>query len=108
MSKYNKGVNFERRVRKDLENKGYYVVRSAGSKGVFDLIALKQHRRPLGVQCKYSSNPDGIEPTDFDTSFKQLHDFSKLLDVRTVLAFGQPRQPIIYWDGYTRERVVIV
>lgn len=36
-----KGTDFERRVRRELIAKGYLVARSAGSLGVFDLIAIK-------------------------------------------------------------------
>lgn len=39
-TKYRKGYRFEDVVRKKLEKEGYYVVRSSGSKGVFDLIAF--------------------------------------------------------------------
>ena len=52
---YRKGANFERRVRKKLERMGAFVVRSAGSKGVFDLIAIFPNGVIWGVQCK--TNP---------------------------------------------------
>ena len=50
-STYRKGANFERRVKKFFEKLGYYVVRSAGSHGLFDLVAVKK-KVVLGVQCK--------------------------------------------------------
>ena len=37
---YRKGYNLEQRARKELEGRGYYVVRSAGSHGAVDLVAL--------------------------------------------------------------------
>lgn len=49
---YRKGANFERRVRRELESKGAFVVRSAGSKGVFDLLAVFPVGTVWGVQCK--------------------------------------------------------
>ena len=42
MSNYDRGSNFERRVKGYLEVKGWYVMRSAGSHGLVDLIALRQ------------------------------------------------------------------
>ena len=41
MSRYNKGRIAEYKVRDRLKEAGYIVTRSAGSKGVFDLIALR-------------------------------------------------------------------
>lgn len=40
MSNYTKGARLERCVRKELEAQGYIVIRSAGSKGVVDLVAF--------------------------------------------------------------------
>jgi len=51
---YRKGANFERKVRDKLKDMGAFVVRSAGSKGVFDLIAIFEDGRVWGVQCKMS------------------------------------------------------
>lgn len=41
MSNYSRGANFERRVRRHLEDRGWVVFRSAGSHSPADLIALK-------------------------------------------------------------------
>lgn len=52
---YKKGQNFESYIKRKLEKHGYFVVRSAGSKGVFDLIAFPPDdyiSKPLGIQCK--------------------------------------------------------
>lgn len=51
MHPYKKGRRFEYKVKKELEEQGYYVIRSAGSRGVFDLIAIKWDE-VLGIQCK--------------------------------------------------------
>jgi len=40
MTKYTNGRNFEYRIRDACIAAGYYVVRSAGSKGKIDLVAL--------------------------------------------------------------------
>lgn len=42
MSAYRKGASFERRIKKILEAKGMFVVRSAGSKGPVDLVAFNK------------------------------------------------------------------
>lgn len=52
--KYVQGANFERQVKNVLEAMGYYAIRSAGSHGVADVVALSpdDEVRPLMVQCK--------------------------------------------------------
>ena len=37
---YRKGYDLEQKARRELEARGYYVVRSAGSHGAVDLVAL--------------------------------------------------------------------
>jgi len=54
-AEYLKGRNFENYVKRKLESKGFLVIRAAGSKGVFDLVAFPPERRNnvvLGIQCK--------------------------------------------------------
>ena len=48
---YRKGYSFERRVKRTLERKGYFVVRSAGSKFP-DLIALDKDGKAYVIECK--------------------------------------------------------
>lgn len=50
---YRKGRAFEYRVKKLFEGKGYFVVRSAGSNGSVDLVAVRKGC-VLFVQCKRS------------------------------------------------------
>ena len=45
------GRRFENYVKSKRENSGYYVIRSAGSRGIFDLIAIKDGIA-FGIQCK--------------------------------------------------------
>ncbi|HEW93656.1 MAG TPA: hypothetical protein ENF47_03010 [Thermoprotei archaeon] len=52
---YRRGYRAERKVFKYLEKRGFYVVRSARSKGLFDLIAIRKIRGKtivLGIQVK--------------------------------------------------------
>ena len=52
---YKIGTYFERKARKELEADGYYVVRSAASKGIWDLVAIKSDSIKL-VQVKVRSS----------------------------------------------------
>jgi Holliday junction resolvase len=57
MTNYSRGANFERAIVKDLEAKGYWCMRSAGSHGPVDVIAiatslLGRPQRRLMVQAK--------------------------------------------------------
>ena len=65
---YEKGKNFENYVKRKLEAKGYLVARSAGSKGVFDLVAIPPTREGfvpsciiLGIQCKAHGKISQVE-----------------------------------------------
>jgi hypothetical protein len=42
--RYIAGRNFEYKVKRELESLGWYVIRSAGSKSLFDLIGIKIQR----------------------------------------------------------------
>jgi len=48
---YRRGADLERAAKHHLEDNGYYVIKSAGSKGVADLVAIKPGETLL-VQCK--------------------------------------------------------
>jgi Holliday junction resolvase len=52
-----RGSNFERRIKKWLEERGWTVFRSAGSQSAADLIALRPGIIVLAVQCKASHKP---------------------------------------------------
>lgn len=51
LSNKRRGVDAERRVKKYLEEKGYHVMKSSGSFGLFDLIALDKETIKL-IQVK--------------------------------------------------------
>lgn len=51
MKAYAKGYRLERKCREYLEEMGWYTVRSAGSKGAFDIIALNAND-VLAIQVK--------------------------------------------------------
>ena len=51
MSKYSVGANFERRVKAKLEKENWYVLRSAGSHSVVDLVCFRGGEVRF-LQCK--------------------------------------------------------
>lgn len=57
MTNYQRGADFERRVAVDLTAAGYAVFRSAGSRGIADLLAIKPGLILL-IQCKRSGEID--------------------------------------------------
>ena len=55
MTNYSNGANFERKIKKQYEDDGWFVVRSAGSKGPVDLVAIHVVDYEIQVdliQCK--------------------------------------------------------
>jgi len=52
---YRKGVKYERRAKAELEEAGWVVIRSAGSKGGADLVAIKVRQ----IQVKATNEPRG-------------------------------------------------
>lgn len=61
---YRVGRRWEYRVKALLEEQGYYVMRSASSKGLFDLIAVKSTHVRL-IQCKYGYQPSAVSIEEF-------------------------------------------
>ncbi len=50
-ARYRRGAEYERRARKALEAAGYTVVRAAGSKGPWDLVAVNEQDPTERVRC---------------------------------------------------------
>lgn len=56
MTTVNRGIKYEYKIKKELEHQGYYVIRSAGSHGIYDLVGIHWERQEVVlVQCKYGS-----------------------------------------------------
>ncbi len=53
MSSYTRGRRLEYDAKRYFEERGYLVVRSAGSKSPVDLVCLRAGEPTLLVQCKY-------------------------------------------------------
>ena len=77
-SQYALGRSFEYRTRDIFEQAGYFVFRSAQSRGVADLIAFKKGE-VLFVQCKRSG---GIEKSETLKLIKQCEE----IDVTPIIA----------------------
>jgi Holliday junction resolvase len=49
---YQSGRRFEYRIKNYLVDKGYFVIRSAGSHGIADLVAINHSGKVFLLQCK--------------------------------------------------------
>ena len=81
---YNSGRAFEYRVQKYLREKGWFVLRSAGSHTVCDLLAIRKGEINL-VQCK----KDGRLPP---AEKMQLLELANEFECRAVLAYTEKRK----------------
>lgn len=52
MTNYSRGATFERKIKKEYEGDGWYVIRSAGSRGPVDLVAIHWQLGVELIQCK--------------------------------------------------------
>mgnify|MGYP001772724201 CR=1 FL=1 len=71
---YVNGRAFEYRVKKYMEKQGFYVMRSASSKGPFDLLAINQYV-VYGIQCKANGK----------VSQKELEEIRKAIRGRPII-----------------------
>lgn len=93
MTQYQRGANFERLVKKKWEENGYYVIRSAGSHGIADLVAIKGFTETdywtadpvivpaiVLIQCKLTGKMSKEDET-------KLKDLATELGVKSVMAY---------------------
>lgn len=96
MKRYHKGRAFEYRVRDRLTEDGWFVVRSAGSKGVADLVAIRPSEYP-------PHNPEValIQVSTRRKPFsqvKQLLDLCNRLNVTPCLMLKGSKIPLVgFW-----------
>lgn len=92
INKKTKGSRAENKCRKQLRSEGWYVVKSAGSFGLFDLVAIKPEGIRL-IQCKSGTCS------------------SPLIEYKTLKAFKAPSNATIelwrYFD-YARQPIIEV
>lgn len=90
MSRYSSGREFEWKVRDDLADNGYDVIRSAGSKTKVDLAAFKPGQAVF-VQCKRDGKISPAERVE-------LLRVASHIDAVPVVAWKVPRIAAIrYW-----------
>ena len=102
-SNYRNGADLERAAKRVLEDNGYYVIKSAGSKGIVDLAAFKPGEI-LFVQCKASGY---VAPAERD----KLYDLAKSLYATALtaswrkegnaarqVAFCELAGRVLHWD----------
>lgn len=83
-SSYRKGRRFEWRVKKFLEAKGYWVMRSGGSKGPPDLAAAKKGEGLFLIECK-------VNKSDFSSKERlELLAEAEKAGATALLAFRAP------------------
>ena len=98
---YQSGRNFEYRVKKYLEEKGYYVMRSAGSKTPFDLIAVPTWDGVtllpdiLLIQCKHGAKIGKVERDRIIE--KQQHITA---EVRCIVAWSEAHGQIKFYHWH--------
>jgi len=77
-----KGIRYEYKVRDIYRKKGCYVVRSAGSKGLFDLIAIHPELKKIYlIQCKAGN----ITKKEKKTILEALSSFKGTYEVLSAL-----------------------
>lgn len=94
MSKYVRGVRLERRVKKHLEDKGFFVVRAAASKPV-DLVAIREGEVYL-IECKVRLSGEH--------ELRRLLELSEETGVKTLMASKRGRE-LVFIDPLTNECV---
>lgn len=99
MTAYQSGVRLERRAAAILQVRGWYVVRSAGSHGAADLIALSpEDGHVLLVQCKTSTRPDHAE-------WNRLREVALTYHAVPVVVTWSPTRRRVLWAVITEPHI---
>jgi Holliday junction resolvase len=91
---YRRGRRFEYKLKKELEKYGFLVVRSAGSRSPFDLVALNQSYI-FFIQLKYNKKISKQE-------FEKFYDFAEQYRTASsifLIAEGVPHEPIKFTEA---------
>jgi Holliday junction resolvase len=89
-AKYVAGRTFEYKVKKQLEDEGYFCVRSAGSKGQVDIIAVAPDGFCFFIQCSRAKK-NKAECT-------RLYELAHSHSAGPVVAYPD-RFEWLYWSG---------
>ena len=97
MKRYAKGRTFEYKVRDRLREEGWFVVRAAGSKGIADLVAIKQSEKvphtPQVALVQVSARKKPFKDV------KKLLDLCNELNVTPCLAIKGSKIPLVWFWG---------
>jgi len=105
VTRYTSGRRAEWKARDYLRARGYYVIRSAGSKGLADLVAFKTGRPVLLVQVKYGGKSRaGAGASWIDDNWRRLVD----MDANHELPHGVRAMAFIYQRGSTKPTIIVV
>ena len=74
MTNYRNGARIEYKAKAELEKDGYYVIRSAGSHGVFDLVAIGFGKLRL-IQLKRTRSKKPNIDKLFKKDMQLIYDF---------------------------------
>lgn len=89
---YERGRAFEYRAKRDLERRGFVVVRSAGSRTPADLVAGRQGRVLL-VQCTISGRSKDKEDR------ARLREMAERFGAEPVLVWKDGRRGPLVWEA---------
>jgi len=83
LNQYRRGARVERILKKKLESEGYYVVRSAGSKGAVDLVAWNINHiiviqvAKIGVKTKKDFDRLRAVPVAGYNMFRYMYEYDR-------------------------------
>lgn len=89
MTPRSRGDYFERQTRTALTDDGWIVIRSAGSLGAADLVAMRAGRAPLLISCKVSGRIGRAER-------KRLLDTCVRADALPIVAMRKRRGHVLF------------
>lgn len=110
---YYKGADFERDILHYFKEMGYYVIRSAGSKRLCDLIAVPNRGKlisePLCIQCKKTAKRYEKLPSISGEELMKLRMLEENYKLKVLLAFRFRRgnkwvTEIVTLDEYEEQR----
>lgn len=95
---YRSGRAFEYEIKKAWEEAGYIVLRTAGSHGIFDLVAFhKISGTAIGIQCKKVKTLSDAHR--LIKAFKDNPPFPAASSSTSVIAVKVPREGVLYgWN----------
>ena len=104
---YEKGKNLENYIARRLREKEFFVARSAGSKGVFDLIAIPPLTLKTGKRLDRKTKIYGIQVKangNFSRKdIKTLIETGKRYRIIPVIAYKEGRKIVLKYAGNKNE-----